>query len=118
MSAVYSGQKRSQRRRRDVLERIRSRPGNRCFADFIIDQLSENGPTTDVENLAGLAELWVARQSLEAEAADDSLAVSVSVDGRTASAPVPHAPALLGIILRAGWMPELVRLKKAGKLIE
>ena len=105
MSAAYRGQKRSQRRRREALERIRTRLGDRRFADFIVDHVSENGPTTQVGNLPALAELWVQQQGLEMDAAKDLLGASKRVGERTVPAQVPHVPAWLGAVLRAERLP-------------
>ena len=118
MTTAYMGQTRAQRQRRDTLEAIRARLGNACFADFIIDQLSEYGATTQVDSLPALVELWVKRQDLETGAANSRLAISRRVGGSTAPAQLRHVPAWLSAILRAGWTTKLVRLNKTGKLIE
>ena len=113
MSAAYIGQTRTQRKRRKTLEGIRARLGDCRFADFITDNLSENGAAASVEDLPGLVELWVKRQDVETDVPIHSLTISKWVGGRTASAQVPHVPAWLRTILRAEWMP-LARLGRDG----
>jgi len=62
MSANYTGQRRGQRDRRFALEEARAILGDRLFAEFMIDQCSEQGSTLSVVDLPALARVWLERR--------------------------------------------------------
>lgn len=63
MSTSYRGHNSSQRQRRKMLNRVRSRLGDKLFADFIVDLVSQHGAggfsTIDIPSLA---DLWIGQR--------------------------------------------------------
>lgn len=64
MTASYAGLRSVQRQRHDVLIQLRQEMGDRAFSEFLIDALTETGPTLSVADLPSLAVVWQTKQHL------------------------------------------------------
>jgi hypothetical protein len=73
MTTNYAGQRRPQRKRRKALEDLRQQLGDRLFADFIIDVLSENGSHVMIESYSSLVPCY----ALKIASRDDGEGVSL-----------------------------------------
>jgi hypothetical protein len=63
VTASYTTDRTAQRERRELLDEVRARLGDRLFADLMVDMIA-GSPALTVGNLPSLVDVWLVKQRL------------------------------------------------------